>query len=472
MNRRLISLATSALVMIGAVGVSSYITQPAYAQESDEQVNIRVYKIASPAVVSIKAGKATGSGTIIDAKGLVLTNAHVVRGTTTVTVILANKQELQGTVIASSRNNPDLAMIRLNGVTGSLPTISLSSSPQIQVGQRAFAIGDPFGRFAGTLTTGIISRIDLDRKTIQTDAAINPGNSGGPLLNSKGELIGVNSNQISSSGREGNIGINFAIDVSSVQEFVTAVQQGRIGVNNAAPVATKIVLNGVPITGTLTSADETLSDGSFFKVFQFEGRAGQKVVIDMRSTEIDPYLVLFDPRSNKIAEDDDSAGDSNARISTTLPTTGTYTFYTNSYEVGDAGSFTLNAKAVNPNPNTAAISAANQPVLRVGAVLQRNGTLGDGSNVLARDGSLFETFSFMGRAGQVVQITLSSNEFHPYLVIFAPDRKILKEDNGLPSGKNAAITLRLPSTGTYRVVANAYDKSGRGTYRLVVRGVK
>jgi S1-C subfamily serine protease len=468
-KHRLVSLAASALVLIiGGVVVPTFaVTKPVAAQESDEQVNIRVYKIASPAVVSIRAGRGTGSGTIIDSKGLVLTNAHVVRGTNTVTVTLANKQKLQGQVIASSRN-PDLAMIRLDGVVGNLPTIAISSSSQIQVGQRAFAIGDPFGRFAGTLTTGIISRIDSDRNTIQTDAAINPGNSGGPLLNSKGELIGVNTSIFTTGSREGSIGLGLAITADSVREFVAAAQQGKIGVNNSSPSATKIDLNGVAIAGILGSADETLSDGSFFKVFQFAGRTGQRVSISMTSTEIDPYLVLFDPRGNKIAEDDDSGGSDNARISANLPANGTYTLYANSYEVGDSGNFTLTARASGSGNPT----ATPPSLVRVGMILQRNGTLGEGSNILARDGSLFETFSFTGKAGQVVQITLSSGEFHPYLVLFAPDRKILKEDNGLPSGKNAAITLKLPATGTYRVVANAYDKTGRGAYTLTVRGVR
>ncbi|MFN6069487.1 MAG: S1C family serine protease, partial [Pseudanabaena sp.] len=163
---------------------------PAQAQ-SDEDTNIRVYKLASPAVVSIQSQRGNGSGSIIDPTGLVLTNAHVVRGGTIVNVILSDKRQFRGTVIASSRN-PDLALIKLDGVTTNLPTISIATSNGIQVGQRAFAIGNPFGRFAGTLTTGIISRIDRDRKLLQTDAALNPGNSGGPLLNSRGELVGVN----------------------------------------------------------------------------------------------------------------------------------------------------------------------------------------------------------------------------------------------------------------------------------------
>jgi S1-C subfamily serine protease len=172
-----VNLVASSLVLCGgmnAIATLPFIAAAPAQAQSDEDTNIRVYKLASPAVVSIQSQRGNGSGSIIDPTGLVLTNAHVVRGGTIVNVILSDKRQFRGTVIASSRN-PDLALIKLDGVTTNLPTISIATSNGIQVGQRAFAIGNPFGRFAGTLTTGIISRIDRDRKLLQTDAALNPG---------------------------------------------------------------------------------------------------------------------------------------------------------------------------------------------------------------------------------------------------------------------------------------------------------
>jgi S1-C subfamily serine protease len=481
-KRGFASIAATCLILSGGAiattAIETVLPKPVQAQDADEQINIRVYKIASPAVVSIRSERGNGSGTIIDAKGLVLTSAHVVRGSTTVTVTLANKQKLQGQVIASSRN-PDLALIRLQGVTSDLPTIKIGNSSQIQVGQRAFAIGDPFGRFAGTLTTGIVSRIDTERNLVQTDAAINPGNSGGPLLNGRGELIGVNTSIYTSGEREGNIGLGFAITADTVREFVASAQQGRVATTtNTNPVRqppTTLVLNGAAIASVLTKQDETLPDGSLYKTFQFEGKAGQRVIIEMRSTEVDPYMALFDASGNKIAEDDDGAGGKNARISVTLPKTGKYTIYANSYEPGDSGRFTLNARVGENQRNNTANDFSNPTSDRqssqAGIILQRNGTLGSGSRVFARDGSLFDTFSFSGTAGQTVKITLSSRDFRPYLVIFSPDRKVLEENNGRDRN-SAAITLELPFTGTYRVVANAYDRSGRGNYSLTVQTVR
>jgi serine protease Do len=480
LRKGLASLVAYSLFWVGGISATSLIlsaiatyaqdtnTQDigAIAQNSDEQTNIRVYQMAAPAVVSIQSEQGSGSGSIIDASGLVLTSAHVVRSSKNVTVTLSDKRKIRGLVIARTRN-PDLALIRLETSSGSLPSLSIGSSSQIQVGQRAFAIGNPFGRFAGTLTTGIISRIDGDRKLIQTDAALNPGNSGGPLLNSKGELIGVNTSIYTAANREGNIGLGFAITADTVKEFVQAAQQGRLNNTGAAPVAATLQFNGVTLNQSLGSGDEVLSDGSLFKIYQFQGRAGQRVIVEMRSTEIDPYIVLFDPTGDKIAEDDDGAGKKDARIEITLPANGIYTLYANSYEVGESGKFSLTARTDRPNQPTLT-AFRSQP----GIILQRNGRLGTGSRVLAKDGSLFETFSFSGVAGQVINVTLSSGDFHPYVAVFSPDRKLLNESNGLPDRKNAALTLQLPLTGTYRVIANAYDRRGRGNYSLTVKRVR
>ncbi len=473
-KKGLISFLVSSLVLCGGVAPSALWLAPVYAQ-SDEDTNIRVYKSASPAVVSIESGRGNGSGTIIDSKGLVLTNAHVVRGANIVSVTLSDKRQFRGTVIASSRN-PDLAVIKLDDVTSSLPTIQIASSNSVQVGQRAFAIGNPFGRFAGTLTTGIISRIDRDRQLLQTDAALNPGNSGGPLLNSRGELIGVNT-AIFTTG-SANSGIGFAIEAETVRNFVAAVQRGAIA-NNPTPIPldpTAITLDGNIISATLSPVDRTLPDGSYYKVYQFQGRAGQSVAIEMRGNGIDPYLVLFDPNTKKIAEDDDGAGGKNARLIVTLPMTGKYTLYANSYEVGDTGSFTISGRVVN-STNSASNITNNPPTVSnvLGdrqTILQQRGSLGASSRVFAGDGSLFEAFSFSAQAGQVVEIELTSSDFHPYLVLFAPNSQVLRENNGLPSRQRASMTIELPFTGTYQAIVNTFDRSGKGAYNLTVKRLR
>lgn len=333
----------------------------ALAQDVDEQINIRVYQTASPAVVSINVGNGTGSGSIISRDGLVLTNAHVLENVRrNVTVTLADGRQLPADIVAFGNNGLDLAVLKIRG-QNNLPTITFARPGSVQVGQRAFAIGNPFGRFAGTFTVGIVSRIDRERGLIQTDAAINPGNSGGPLLNSRGELIGVNTAIFTSGSRPGNIGIGFAIAVDRVQPFLTAVREGsaprvsqrqRSIAGNREPET--LLLNGPPIAGRLGAGDNILPvDNSFFDVYKFEGRAGQRVVIDMASQEIDSFLILLAPNGRELAQDDNGGGGKHARISVVLPATGIYLVIANSREPGESGTYRLRAMvtaANRPNP--------------------------------------------------------------------------------------------------------------------------
>ncbi|MBO1346364.1 MAG: trypsin-like peptidase domain-containing protein [Hormoscilla sp. GUM202] len=195
----------------------------------EEQTSIDVYQKASPSVVTIKAGRSSGSGSIIAAEGLVLTNEHVVRDSRSGQVLVktAEGRDYTGQIIATDRKN-DLALVRLN-TNQRLRKINLADPNSIRVGQQVYAIGSPFG-LEGTLTTGILSRIDSKDGDLQTDAALNQGNSGGPLLNSQGQLIGVNKSIISSSREGGNIGIGFATSVGVARDFIARHATG--GYNN------------------------------------------------------------------------------------------------------------------------------------------------------------------------------------------------------------------------------------------------
>lgn len=205
----------------------------------DERANIDVYERRNEGVVNITTETVaynwflepvpqegtTGSGSIIDARGYVLTNRHVVEGALNVFVTLADGTRIQGEVIGSDPEN-DLAVIQFDSGSRDLVTIPMGSSEDLRVGQKVLAIGNPFG-LDRTLTTGIVSglgrplraRNDLViRDMIQTDASINPGNSGGPLLNSAGEMVGINTMIYSPSG--GSIGIGFAVPVETAKRVV------------------------------------------------------------------------------------------------------------------------------------------------------------------------------------------------------------------------------------------------------------
>ena len=195
-----------------------------------------VYASASPAVVSIRAGSATGTGFLIDRDGRVVTNAHVVEGNDRVEVRFgADSDSIEGQVRGTDPSS-DLAVVEIDPgkVPAGVTPLRLADSRDVQVGDVAIAIGNPFG-LDRTATEGIVSGVGREIQApngfsidsvIQTDAPINPGNSGGPLLDESGRVIGVNS-QIETGGSQGNVGIGFAVPSNTVREVVPALTRGE-----------------------------------------------------------------------------------------------------------------------------------------------------------------------------------------------------------------------------------------------------
>ncbi len=212
--------------------------------DPEEQVNVEVYRKAIPAVVNIASRslafdffygavpqEGQGSGFIIDKEGHILTNHHVVAGAQKLEVTLHNRRKYSAQIVGLDRQH-DLAVIQISA-PGLTPAV-LGDSRNLQVGQKVFAIGNPFG-LNGTMTRGIVSSIrsvqspegNAIDEAIQTDAAINPGNSGGPLLNARGEVIGINSMILSSVGQ--SAGIGFAIPVNTAKAVLgDLVTLGRV----------------------------------------------------------------------------------------------------------------------------------------------------------------------------------------------------------------------------------------------------
>jgi len=213
--------------------------------DPEETVNVSVYKKAVPSVVNIKSRAVSynffyglvpeegqGTGFILDKEGHILTNYHVIANAQKVEVTLYNRKTVTAQVIGADRHF-DLAVLKIS--TPNLTPVTLGDSHGLQVGMKVFAIGNPFG-LSGTMTRGIVSSIrsvrgpsgDSIDEAIQTDAAINPGNSGGPLLNSHGEVIGINS-MIFTGGAEQSAGIGFAIPINTAKAVLNdLVTVGRV----------------------------------------------------------------------------------------------------------------------------------------------------------------------------------------------------------------------------------------------------
>jgi serine protease Do len=213
-----LSVITALLVSIPSFGRVAAVSAAPKDFEPEEKITMEVYRSANPAVVTIKTTNSTGSGSIITPEGLVITNEHVIRDAKNglVKIINTEGKTYNGQVLTIDRKN-DLALVRINS-SDRFPTLVFADRENILVGQKVFAIGSPFG-LSGTLTTGILSRVATNGD-LQTDARLNPGNSGGPLLNSRGEMIGVNKAILSPDGRS-NSGIGFATSAPIAKEFLT-----------------------------------------------------------------------------------------------------------------------------------------------------------------------------------------------------------------------------------------------------------
>ena len=233
----------------------------------EEQINVAVYDRVNRSVVNINtrtskgdrfnlfeiSSEGAGSGSVLDQQGHILTNFHVVDGAKEIQVMLFDGHSYQARVVGQDPAT-DIAVIRIEAPAESLIPVTLGDSTRLRVGQRVFAIGNPFG-LERTLTIGIVSSLNRSiespskrkiRSIIQTDAAINPGSSGGPLLDSQGQLIGMNTAIASNTGQ--SAGVGFAIPSSAIRRIVPQlIQRGRvvraeIGITRVLETDTGIVI--------------------------------------------------------------------------------------------------------------------------------------------------------------------------------------------------------------------------------------
>ena len=293
----------------------------------DEANNIAIYQRFNPAVVNITAvsidyswfldavpRSGTGSGTIIDHDGHVLTNYHVIKDARELSVTLASGDELAGTLVGIDPEN-DLAVIKVDPDGRQLTTVPLGSSQDLLVGQKVLAIGNPFG-LSRTLTTGVVSGLGRPVSTdsggviqemIQTDASINPGNSGGPLLNSRGEMIGINTTIISPSG--GSVGIGFAVPIDTARrvlpELLTTgeVRRGWIDVRPvqltprlardlSAPVAAGLLVSEAISGGNAATAG--IRGGTrAVRLGRSVFRIGGDIIVEVDGAPVDDIADLF-----------------------------------------------------------------------------------------------------------------------------------------------------------------------------------
>jgi S1-C subfamily serine protease len=268
-----------------AKGAKVVNTQPTNVSQIYRRVSPGVAFVESTSRGGLGGGQAaTGSGFVYDAQGHIITNDHVVEGFDTFSVRVGSDQTPISARLVGKDPSSDLAVLKIDPsqVAGGLKPLTLGDSNAIAPGDQAIAIGSPFG-LAGTVTVGVISSLGRTIQSpngfpianaIQTDAAINPGNSGGPLLDAKGQVIGVNS-QIKTESGDSNAGVGFAVPVSTVKQVVPQIQSGGkiqrafLGVSNATTNnQSGAVVSGVVGNGPAAKAGMQPGD----KIVAIDGR--------------------------------------------------------------------------------------------------------------------------------------------------------------------------------------------------------
>ena len=291
------------------------------ATSTDEQNNIEVYRTLSPGVVFIHSTsyardffgfmepqEGSGSGSILDQQGNILTNYHVIEGAQKLSVSLGGKKDYPAVVVGGDPDT-DLAVIRLTEKpAGQLTVIPMGDSDRLVVGQKVLAIGNPFG-LDRTLTTGVISGLQrpirarnnrLIEGAIQTDASINPGNSGGPLLDSRGRMIGINSQILSRSGS--SAGVGFAVPVSIAKRVVPQLLQ------NGAVRRPKLGISTRNIDTIRSQVELPVTDGVLIVQVLRGGGAAAAGLRGMQQTEMGDFElgdIIVGINNDKVANSDD-----------------------------------------------------------------------------------------------------------------------------------------------------------------------
>jgi S1-C subfamily serine protease len=237
---------------------------PVSVSSSDARGNLvrTIYSAASPSVVSVRTGEGSGTGFLVNSDGTIVTNAHVVGDNSEVQVRFTDDGDLHTARVLGVDESTDLAAIKVDAsAANGVKPLALADSDKVQVGDTALAIGYPLG-LDRTATAGIISGLGRDiqapngfsiDKVIQTDAPINPGNSGGPLLNSNGEVIGINSQIATAGGGNGSVGIGFAIPANTVKEVLPQLERGAQPQHAYMGVSTAPAQNGGAQVGEVTA---------------------------------------------------------------------------------------------------------------------------------------------------------------------------------------------------------------------------
>jgi len=474
----------------------------AHAAAQNDVVNIT--RRANPAVITLHAFNSAGrelslgSGFYLP-DGRIATNRHVVEGAARIEATTSDERRVGSAQYAEAVGGVTADLAILPRITTPPATLPLARALP-EVGEAIVVIGAPEG-LSNTVSTGIVSAIRRveGRTLLQISAPISHGSSGGPVLNMRGEVVGV-SVAVLAEGQN----LNFAVPVTELTRL-TQSTPGRIAFNgdlrfggggggtggggrargrdiNTLNVASLPRITArQPAEGRLTEADFRRPDGSFADAYVYQGRAGERINVTLTSDDFDTWLVVNDTNGQLSEYDDDSAGDLNSQLTVTLPHAGQYLIVANSVAEGATGRYRLTVRSgaaggdddvTDSGPtggggrgdlNNIDLGRAT----RIAAGQTLSGQL-TGSDFLREDNTYVDPYVYQGRAGERITITLRSGSFDSWLVVRGPGGLDEHDDDGA-GGNDSRLTVTLPQSGRYLIAANSVGQRDTGPYTISVQ---
>jgi len=325
-------------------------------KNTEENDRIKLFNNSKDAVVKISTDRGNGSGFIVSKDGFVVTNRHVIidenqKIVSSIQIDLADGTKLKARVLGVSQN-ADLALIKIPNQT-KLKYLTLAPKNSTSVPQNVYAIGSPFG-IDNVFTAGVLNKIDRPHDYLYHDARINSGNSGGPLLNSRGQVIGINTQNfaLDDGNSVKNTAIGKAISGDRVRSFLATYRSKlpdfhSVGAANRSQQLEVIQTNGKSIAGIFKQKDRVDDRNIHYHQYVFNGRANQQVNIQMIGDKIDPtielyYIINEDTSPKKIMENKGIRDLNNtAKISIVLPESGIYLVKAKTFQPGEIGRYQI-----------------------------------------------------------------------------------------------------------------------------------
>src|SRR5712664_691425 len=446
---------------------------------------------ARKAVVTIQAldanGRLMASGTgFFVTEGFVVTAAHVLEDAAGCRIELSDGQQ-QRCSVAAADSVKDVAMLTVSGSPPS--SLRRGSSESMKDGDEMTVISNPLGQLPGTVSRGIISasRVVSGTKLLQISAAISHGSSGAPVLNARGQVIGIVRSTI-----EAGQSLNFATATDAIRNLnndQVAVAEGvalltpknarnvagnagpRGGGGGAAgtPVSLPQISIGQTVTGNLTATDSLYPDTTYYKMYQFMTTPGREITIDLSSSDFDPVLIVRGEGLARSIVDDDGGPGCASRVSQAFLERGPYFILvtTTTTPHRQTGRFTLTisdglqhvqGRSENDcspaGASTSSASGGGSHTINVGQTQQ--GSLTRNDVLLDSDSTYAQAWTIQGRVGQTITIDLESDAFDPYLFLRGPGiaggRDFQDDDSG--GNCNARLTATFPQNGEYEIVVN------------------